>query len=285
MKTNVAVAASAAALALAACGSGAVAVPSIDAREPGVTIKDAVARVEVIVEDRADTVVSVAAGASGLPALNVDRRGDRIVIDGGLKNDIRNCSADGVDVRGHGRVRLADAPVITIRSPRKVLVKAGGAVAGTIGAGGADVSLGSAGCGDWQVGDATGELNVSVAGSGDVVAGRSAALNANVAGSGDIKAGATRELAGNIAGSGMIEVASVDGPIAANIAGSGDIRVLAGQASSLSANVMGSGDVDFRGRAADVSANVAGSGDIRVAEASGSVKQRAVGSGRVIIGR
>lgn len=276
---------SAAAMTLAACGSGAVAVPSIQPREPGVAIRDAVARVEVIVEDRADTIVSVAAGASGLPALKVDRNGERIVIDGGLKNDIRNCSAEGVEVRGHGRVAMADAPVITIRSPRKVVVKAGGAVAGRIGAGGDDVSLGSAGCGDWQVADATGELNVSVAGSGDVVAGRSAALNANIAGSGDIKAGATRELAGNVAGSGMIEVASVDGPISANIAGSGDIRVLGGQASSLSANVMGAGDIDFRGRAASVSANVAGSGDIRVAEASGSVNQRAVGSGRVIIGR
>jgi len=283
MKTLLIVSAALGAVALAACGNGAVAFSAHD-DDASVSIKDAVARVNVIVEDRADVAVEVS-NAAGLPALQVRKLGDRIEVDGDLRRRIQNCESGGVSVRGHGQVAFANAPVITIRSPRKVSVNAGGAVSGQIGAGATDISLGSAGCGDWTVADASGAMSLSLAGSGDIKAGASRSLSANLAGSGDIRTGATRTLSANIAGSGDIEVARVDGPVDANIAGSGDIKVLAGEATKVDANIMGSGDVEFAGRAGSADANVMGSGNVRIAQVSGAIDRHVAGSGRVIVGQ
>ena len=54
------------------------------AQSPEVEIEHAVARVVVIVEDRADIGVEIQQGSSQLPALRVMRRGDDVRIDGGL---------------------------------------------------------------------------------------------------------------------------------------------------------------------------------------------------------
>ena len=94
-----------------------------------VEIKDAIARVVVIVEDRSDIGVEITPGRADLPAPRVQRRGGDVRIDGGLRNAFRNCSSgpssarqpgEGatVEVRRIGRVRLEDAPLIVLRTPR-----------------------------------------------------------------------------------------------------------------------------------------------------------------------
>jgi hypothetical protein len=146
---------------------------------PEVEIKDAVARVVVIVEDRADVAVEVTQGNTRLPKLQVRRRGDEIQIDGGLGgrrfNDaIRNCRSgpadarqpgDGasVEVRDLGRINVSDAPLIIIRSPRDVNVSAGSAVFGAVGRGARSVELSNGGCGDWVVANTDGSLDLSSA--------------------------------------------------------------------------------------------------------------------------
>lgn len=261
-----------------------------------VEIRDAVARVVVIVEDRRDVSVEVEPGAAGLPGLQIRRLGDRVVIDGGLRNQIRNCHSgaayarqpgDGawVEVRNRGRVEMRNASLVVIRSPRDVDVSAGSAVFGSVGPGAASIELGAGGCGDWTVANTSGAMELNVGGSGTIRAGTSRRLEAKVGGSGDIVAGATGDLDAKVGGSGSITVARADGSADLAIGGSGDIVVRGGRVASLSAAIGGSGDIDFRGEARDADVAIAGSGDVRIARATGDVSRAIVGSGDVHIGR
>lgn len=261
-----------------------------------VEIKDAVARVVVIVEDRSDIGVEITPGRGDLPVPQVQRRGGDVRIDGGLRNAFRNCSSgpasarqpgEGatVEIRRIGRVRLEDAPLIVLRTPRSVDVGASGAVFGSVGRGAGEIDLGNGGCGDWVVANTTGKMSLALGGSGTIRAGTSSALEAAVGGSGSIMAGATRRLEASVGGSGSITVARVDGPGEAAIGGSGDITIRAGDMPRLEVAVGGSGNVRYGGRTADLEVAIAGSGDVSVAEASGPVSRSVVGSGTVSIGR
>lgn len=275
----------------------AVAVPASAKEGPELRLRDTVARVVVIVEDRADVAVEVQQGSAGLPPVRVSRAGDELRIDGGLgRNAIRNCSGgapmprqpgDGasVEVRGKGRVPMSAAPLIVVRSPRHVEVNIErGAVFGAIGRGASAISLGNAGCGDWTLANTSGDLELSLAGSGNIWAGESANLEVSLAGSGDITAGATRSLEANLAGSGNITAARVTGPVEASIAGSGNV-IVRSDAGPVSASIAGSGDVSVRGRASSVEASIMGSGNVNVGSVAGSVSRSVMGSGTVNVGR
>ena len=269
-------------------------------------IRNAVARVIVIPEDRADIAVEITPGSADLPQLTVERRGDKVRIDGGLgrrrsllqfSNDsIRNCNNGPVDARqpgegatvelaGNGRIRLEDAPLVVLRTPRDVDVSAGSGVYGSVGRGARTVDLGAGGCGAWTVANVDGRMSIAVGGSGSVRTGTSRSLEASVGGSGSILAGATGGLEANIGGSGDITVAGVNGPAEVSIGGSGDVTIRGGRASTLEVAVAGSGNVRFDGVASSLEASIAGSGDVRVAEVTGPVSRSIVGSGEVRIGR
>jgi len=255
---------------------------------PSIKIKDAVARVVVIPENRSDVKVEFITTNASLP-LSVRQNGDEVIVDGDLRrNRINSChSRDGkvwVKVRGVGEVSYDNFPQVAVRVPMNVRVQSGGAVFGDIGRSDS-VNLANAGCGDWTVANTKGELHVSQAGSGDTKAGTASSVEISIAGSGDV---ATQAIAGdmeaNIAGSGDIKVASIAGKLEGNIAGSGNITVLGGRSRMVEVNVMGSGDVAFNGEADDVDVSVAGSGDVRIAKVNGAVKKHVAGSGDVIIG-
>ena len=291
---NIAVVATAASMAV--LGAFAIAPTSASAQE--VSVRHAVARMVVIVEDRTDIAVEIENGSANLPRPIVTRRGNDVRIDGDLgRNPTRECTRSNavarqpgqgatVEVRRRGRVSLADAPLILVRTPRKVEVNIeDSAVYGAVGRGASSIELGNAGCGDWTVANTTGELELSVAGSGAVWAGTSRAVEVSLAGSGDISVGATRDLTVNIAGSGDITAARVDGPVEANIAGSGNVLVRGGNAGHVEANIAGSGDVRIEAAASTVEASIMGSGDVHVRSVSGRIDQSAMGSGRIIVGR
>lgn len=316
MKSAIAIAVSAAALA-------AMASPAF-AGEPNVEIRNAVARVSVIVEDRADISVEVQRGRSQLPAIQVSRHGDEVRIDGGLggrrgglfnrgNSRIRECHSGRVDarpgedawvqVRDLGRVNLEDAPQIIIRTPRRVDIAANGAVFGAVGRGARSVELANGGCGRWDVANVDGPVSLSLGGSGDiragnagsleiaiggsgsVAAGTSNALDISIGGSGSVRAGATRRLEVAIGGSGDVGVARLDGDMDVAIGGSGDVDVRGGTAPNVDVAVAGSGDVSFRGVAGNVDVTVMGSGDVNIARATGSVSRQVAGGGDVHIGR
>lgn len=295
MKTAIATAVAAAALA-------AVAGPVLAQSGPEVEIRNAVARVAVVVEDRPDVAVEVEQGSSGLPAIQVSREDGKVIIDGGLRRrgvmnggmSMRNCNAGSnserpgegasVEVRDHGRIEVSQAPLIVIRTPRRVDVDASGAVFGSVGRGAASVELGNAGCGYWNIANTEGPLSLSIAGSGDMRAGTSTGLEISIGGSGSVTAGATRGLEVSIGGSGDVVVARVEGPTEVSIGGSGDVRVRGGTSPNLSVSIAGSGDVDFAGVAGDVDVSIVGGGDVSVARATGSVSRSIMGGGNVRIG-
>ena len=289
----------ASAIALAAVAGPALAKPG-----PEVAIRHAVARVAVVVEDRADVAVEVEQGSSGLPPVRVTRDGANVRIDGGLggrrglfgrSDGLRNCRSGSdnartpgegasVEVRSLGRIKLADAPLIVIRTPRDVNVDASGAVFGSIGRGATSIELGNSGCGDWNVANTDGRLSLGVAGSGDIRAGSSSELEASISGAGSITAGGTRGLDISVSGAGDVIVARVDGPTEISLAGAGDVSVRGGTAPTLSISIAGVGDVDFDGVAGDVDVSLAGAGDVNIARATGSVSRSVAGVGDIHIG-
>lgn len=313
MKTAIAAAVSAVAIA-------AVAGPAL-AKAPNVEIRYAVARVAVVVEDRADVAVEIEQGSSRLPRVEVTRVGDEVRINGGLRrrgglfgssDGIRECHSgpDGgragegawVEVRDIGRVNIADAPLIVIRTPRNVDVNAQGAVYGSIGRGARSVDLGNGGCGEWDVANIDGPLSlalggsgdvrtgtatdfdISIGGSGSVTAGASSSLDISIGGSGSVIAGATRSLDVSIGGSGDVTVARLDGNMDVAIGGSGDIDVRTGTAPNVDISIGGAGDVEFGGVAGNVDVSIFGSGDVTIARATGSVSRSIVGGGEINIG-
>ena len=245
-------------LPMIAAGFGAVmAAGAAQAASPQVEIKDAVARVKVIV-------------------------------DGDLERKIRSCDGDGrgatVSVAGVGAVRYAEMPQVVIRTPRDAHVEAGGAVFGVVGKS-ASLELSNAGCGDWTVADVAGAMKINQAGSGDTWTGRAGQAHIRVAGSGDVKTQAVGGPLGvDLAGSGDVWTASVDGPLDVKIAGSGDVKVAGGRAAAMTVSVAGSGGVEFAGTADSLKARIAGSGDVKVKAVKGEVSKAVIGSGDVTIG-
>ena len=268
----------------------AVAIPAAGAAsaQQSVKIKDAVARVVVIPENRSDVKVEFLTTNPSLP-LEVRQNGNEVIVDGDLRmNKINGCNSRNgkiwVRVRGVGEVSYDNFPQIAVRTPMNVKVGAGGAVFGDIGRSDS-VSLANAGCGDWTVANTKGRMEISQAGSGDTKTGTASSVEISIAGSGDVT---TQAIAGdfeaNIAGSGDISAASIAGRLEGNIAGSGNITVAGGRSRSVEVNVMGSGDVTFDGEADEVEVSVAGSGDVKIAKVNGPVKKHVAGSGDVIIG-
>lgn len=264
----------------ATLGAGAAQAASIE-------VRDAVARVIVVPENRSDIEVEIISANPKLP-LTVRGTGERTIVDGHLNRKIRSCRGSGerasVDVRGAGSFSYAEMPRVVIHTPRDVQIATGGAVFGAIGRS-ASLELGNSGCGDWTVANVVGQARISQAGSGDTRTGSAGALRVRVAGSGDV---ATADIGGglavSIAGSGSARVKSVSGPLEVSVAGSGDVDVAGGRAATMKVSIAGSGDVDFRGSAGSLKARIAGSGDVRAAQVTGEVSKTIVGSGSIRIG-
>lgn len=257
------------------------------ANAASVEVKDAVARITVIPENRSDVKVEIIAANPKL-SLQLRTFGGRTIVDGDLDHRIRECRGSGdsasVHVRGVGDVRWAEMPQIVIRTPRDVDVDTGGAVWGTVGRS-ASLNLGNAGCGDWTVGNVVGRMRISQAGSGNTRAGSAGEAKVRVAGSGDTQiANVKGGLEVDIAGSGDVAVVSVSGPVEVHVAGSGDVRIAGGRASELDVSVAGSGDVRFGGTAGNLKARIMGSGDVHVREVTGEISKSVMGSGGVSVG-
>lgn len=262
-----------------------------------VEIRNAVARVVVIPEERNDIQVSVDAGSSTLPAIEVSRRGRDVLIEGGLRRRIGNCRSNDfvadptqmpagvqVTVRDHGTIEMADAPLIVIRTPMEVNLNAEGAVWGAIGRS-AGTELGAGGCGDWSVANTSGELSIAIGGSGDVRAGTARTAEVAIGGSGSASVAAisgAAEVA--IGGSGDVSLMSVNGNTDIAIGGSGTARVRGGHAPQLDVAVAGSGDVVFEGDVGNLDVSIVGSGDVTVRRVTGAVDRTILGSGDLNVG-
>ncbi|HUZ13731.1 MAG TPA: hypothetical protein VMU93_12895 [Caulobacteraceae bacterium] len=256
---------------------------------PAVEIRNAVARVVVSPEPRADIEVEVVRADPRLP-LRIWRFAGRTFIDGGLGRRVRTCSTQNGEpsakVAGVGVVAYQAMPQVIVHTPlqARVYVMGGDAVWGRVGRS-QTLDFANAGCGEWRLGDVSGRMKVSVAGAGGVRAGQASEAELYADGAGSILAGAVAHgvYAMNL-GSGQIQIASVSGPFTARIAGAGSVRAAEGRVSTMQAEVAGSGGISFDGVAGALTASVHGSGDVTVARVTGPVRKAIVGSGTVRVG-
>ena len=128
-------------------------------------IKDAVARVTVVPENRTDVKVEFLTRNASLP-FEMRTNGDKLIVDGNLKRRIRNCSSGHNGGRPHVRIRdvgeisYEKMPQIVIRTPLNADVDTGGAIWGSVGRSDS-LKLGNAGCGDWKIANVEGRMRAS----------------------------------------------------------------------------------------------------------------------------
>jgi len=253
---------------------------------PSVEIRDAVARITVIPEDRPDVKVEFLTVNPSLP-IEVRTSGGETVVDGGLRHRIRGCHSRGdsptASVRGVGTIEFKDMPQVVIHAPKAVVVEAGGAVVGTIGRA-ASLELENSGCSNWTVADVSGDVTLRDSGVGTVRMGQAGRLNVHLSGSGNIRATKVGGLDASVSGAGGITVNELTGPMEAQVSGVGHIKVLGGNAGAVRASISGVGGVDFDGRAASLDAQISGIGGIRVKEVTGPVTKSVSGGGHISIG-
>jgi hypothetical protein len=269
-----------AAAATAAAGAACAAEP------PSVELRDVVARVTVIPEDRADIKVEVLASNPKLP-LQISVVGGRTIIDGGLAHRIRDCrrgeGSPSAVVRGLGRVDAQAMPNIAIRAPREVVVSSNGAVFGAIGRA-AGLELDDSGCSTWTLADVAGEARIHESGAGAVRLGSAGRLDIHLSGAARIHAMSARQgLQAALSGAGDVEVDELGGPLQAHVSGIGKVKVAGGRASAVRASVSGVGGVEFGGVADSLDASISGLGSVRVKTVTGPVTKSVSGAGRVTV--
>jgi hypothetical protein len=276
---RLAIAIVAAATALAAAGAAAAA--------PAVEIRDAVARVTVIPEDRADVKVEMLTRNAALP-LDVRTEGTTTVISGNLAHRIYDCRTRGdhptASVRGVGKVTYENMPQVVIHTPKTVIVEAGGAVYGSVGRA-ASLDLENSGCSAWTLADIAGDALLRESGAGSVKMGSAGRLDLRLSGAGSVHATQVRQgLDATLSGAGGVTVDDLSGAMLAHVSGVGHIKVAQGHASAVHASVSGVGSVDFGGDAQSLDASISGFGGIRVKAVSGPVTKSISGGGHVTVG-
>jgi hypothetical protein len=276
---RLAIAIVAAATALSAAGAAAAA--------PSVEIRDAVARVTVVPEDRADVKVEVITKNAALP-LEVRTEGARTVVAGGLSHRIRDCHGHGgrpsVYVRDVGEVTYENMPQIVIHTPKAVVVAANGAVYGSVGRS-ASLDLENSGCNAWTLADVAGDVSLRESGAGSVKMGASGRLQLRLSGAGSVHATQVRQgLDATLSGAGGVNIDDLSGTMMARVSGVGHIKVAQGHAGAVQASVSGVGSVDFGGDAQSLDASISGFGGIRVKAVSGQVTKSVSGGGHVTVG-
>ena len=276
---RLAIAIAATATALAAAGAAAAA--------PSVEIRDAVVRVTVIPEDRADVKVEMLTTNAGLP-LQIRPEGAATVISGGLAHRIYDCHTRGDHprawVRGIGSVDYKDMPQVVIHTPRAVTIDASGAVYGSVGRAGS-LDLENSGCSAWTVADVAGDATLRESGAGSVRMGSTGKLDVRLSGAGSVHATQVRQgLDATVSGAGGVTIDDLTGVMQAHLSGVGHIKVAQGHVGALRASISGVGGVDFGGQAESLDASISGFGGIRVKTVTGPVTKSISGGGHVTIG-
>jgi len=276
MRTSIALVTALAAIATAGTASAA----SVD-------IRDAVARVTVIPEDRNDVKVEFLTTNADLP-LQVRTIGGETIIDGDLDRRITNChrkqESYAAYVRGVGRIAYANMPQVVIRTPRAVEVSSNGVVFGTVGRS-ASLDLRNSGCSDWTIADVAGDATIQDSGAGSVKMGQAGRLDLRLSGAGEIHVTRLRQgLEASLSGVGSVNIDDLAGSVDAKVSGVGKIRVADGHAGAMRASVSGMGSVEFDGAADSLDASISGLGNIRVKHVNGSVSKSVTGGGHVTIG-
>lgn len=249
-------------------------------------IRNAVARVTIIPEDRQDIAVEFLRRNADLP-MTVRKVGDVTRVEGDVTMQSQHCRQEGgqprVTSRNRRSVDYDDMPILVVRTPRRVSVETLGAVYGTVGRS-AGLDLVKHGCGDWTVANVDGPLSVRETGAGRLRFGSAGQTSLHLSGAADVHAGVIRgPLDVRLSGAGQVVVEELRGALDAVVSGVGKVKVLTGKAESVRAAVSGLGGIDFGGVAGSLRASISGFGNIWVREVTGQVVRSVSGGGRVTI--
>lgn len=252
-----------------------------------VEIRDAVARVTVVPEDRPDIKVEMLTVNPRLP-LEVRTEGGETIVDGGLRHRIGGCHTRGDNpsawVHGIGRVEKNAIPQVVIHTPKAVVVASNGVVVGSVGRSGS-VELHDSGCSSWTIADVAGDAVIKESGEGSLRMGAANRLDLHLSGAANIHAVRVRqEMNALLSGAGGVELEELDGALDAHVSGVGRVKVAGGHASSVRASVSGVGGVDFGGVAQSLDASISGFGSVRVNQVTGNVTKSVSGAGHVSVG-
>ena len=167
---RLAIAIAAAATALTAAGAAAAA--------PSVEIRDAIARVTVIPEDRADVKVEMLTTNASLP-LEVRTVARTTVISGNLAHRIRDCQPAATirppGSRGVGGIDYENMPQVVIHTPKAVSSRPAARSMASSAARPAS-SLDNSGCSAWTIADVAGDATLHGSGAGSVQMGSAGRL-------------------------------------------------------------------------------------------------------------
>lgn len=268
--------------------AGAFVAASAACAGPSVEIRDAVARVTVIPEDRSDIKVEMLTTNPSLP-LEVRNEGSTVTISGNLAHRITDCHSRGDHpsawVRGVGEISYDNMPQVVIRTPKVVALETGGAVYGSVGRGAASLDLQNSGCSGWTVADVAGDVSLRESGAGSAKMGSATRLAVRLSGAGSVHATTVRQgLDATLSGAGSVSIDDLSGPVQAHVSGVGHIKALQGHATTMRASVSGVGGVEFGGDAQSLDASISGFGGIKVKSVSGQVSKSISGGGHVSIG-
>jgi hypothetical protein len=270
-----------------AAAASALTAASAAAAAPSVEIRDAVVRVTVIPEDRADVKVEMLTTNPSLP-LDVRTLGSQTIVSGGLAHRIYNCNTRGEHptawVRGVGAISYENMPQVVIHTPKAVVIEAGGAVYGSVGRAGS-LDLENSGCSAWTIADVAGDASVRESGAGSVRMGSAGHLELKLSGAGSVHATQVRQgLDATLSGAGGVNIDDLSGAMQAHVSGVGRIKVAQGHAGAIHASVSGVGGIEFGGEAESLDASISGFGGIRVKSVSGPVTKSISGGGHVTVG-
>jgi hypothetical protein len=269
-----------------ALGAG-LAAAGAAAAGPSVEIRDAVVRVTVVPEDRADIKVEMLTTNASLP-LEVHSAGGATVITGNLAHRITDCHGRGDHpaawVRGVGEVSWDNIPQVVIHTPKAVALETNGAVYGSVGRSGS-LDMENSGCSGWTVADVAGDATLRESGAGSVHMGASNRLELRLSGAGSVYATQVRQaLDATLSGVGGVNIDQLNGAMMAHVSGVGHVKVAQGHATAVHASVSGLGGVEFGGDAQSLDASISGLGGVRVKSVSGQVVKSVSGGGHISIG-
>lgn len=204
--------------------------------------------IEVQPYDGREVIVTLSGRESLLKDINVQQRGDTVVIEG-------KGSASGGTVIRSGRgsrvnITTSNKPSLKamVRVPKGTQLDLSGAF---------EVAT---------VGDTQGPLQVALQGDGD------------------LNVGSVADTVLSLQGGGDVTIKEVNGStLTISLQGSGDVNVEGGKVNALSVTIQGSGDVSFDGHADNANLSVTGSGDIKIARVTNIPVRRTIGSGSIEI--
>ena len=250
---------------------------------PALRIQHAAVDIVVTPEDRPDIEVDVYRPSGRLP-LSVWKRGDEVVIDGGLNGLFSSCHGSGEGLRAlvfpRGDFALSEFPQVRVHAPMSLVIESAGIVHGSVTRSQA-LEIRHSSCGDWTVGNVADTLKASVSGVGSVRTGAAQKADLSLSGAGHLAIGPvatslTAELSGtgdltvrsagatdlSMSGSGRLKAGQISGPLSARLSGAGSLEV-ASLEGSLDVDVSGVGAVKVDGgHASDMRAQMSGAGRV-----------------------